>query len=239
MRVYAVAFIALAVPVSSLAQTHDELRRSLPELPASAFPASVNSGPRSATVLDRVLRLAGGALAGAWMGYMASQVVASDWEDRPGIDRGDWAAGGAAFGVAVGLTLPLGAPGRSDSRAEDAGDRDILTTRELREAEGGSLYEVIQSLRPEWLRTRGTASIRETARGRTTGPDPDDVVVQPGIPRIRVYLDDSHLGGVEQLRTIQPVAVGLVRFLDSAAATQRWGAGHLHGAILVITAPVR
>lgn len=167
---------------------------------------------------------------------MASQVAVSDWEDHAGIDRHDWVAGGAAFGFAIGFTLPTGSrPGAIPERRDRR--RTVLTFEEIRESEAANLHAVIRSLRPEWLRTRGTASMRETARGRSTGPGPDDVVVQPGIPTIRVYLDDSLLGDTDTLRDVHPGMVGEVRFLDRAEATQRWGAGHLHGAIHVITAP--
>ncbi len=100
------------------------------------------------------------------------------------------------------------------------------------------MFEVIRSLRPDWLRTRGTGSMRETARGSASGTDPDNVEinVRPGIPTIKVYLDDSLLGDMQSLRTVNPGTVGEARFLTPAQATQRYGAGHVHGAILLIMA---
>lgn len=233
MRTLPIALAFLLLPGPGLAQA----RRAAPPLPPPAMPAPAAFAPApDGGLLDQALRLAGGALAGAWVGFMASQVAVSDWDDGRTIDRSSWAAGGAAFGAAVGFTLPAGPRRAPAPRAERPG-RDVLTLREIREARGSSLYQVIRSLRPEWLRVRGTASMRETPRGRTTGPDPDDVAVQPGIPTIRVYLDDARIGDIDDLRLMPPGSVGEVRFLDAAEATHRWGAGHLHGAIHVITAP--
>lgn len=234
MRILPAILIVLVLPVHGSAQVHPERQPPL----APHFPTAADYAPPPAGPVTRVLQMVGGAMVGAWVGFMASQVAVSDWEDRVRIDRGDWAAGGAFFGMALGLTLP-GGPGlgRSPSR-EARRDRTVIRLRELREAQAENVYELIRSLRPEWLRTRGTASMRETPRGRSTGRSPRDVeITQPGISTLKVYLDDSHLGGLDVLRELQPGSVGEIRFLDTAEATMKWGAGHLHGAIHVITAP--
>lgn len=237
MRFLAIALALSLLPAHSLAQVRGERFMAPANTPVPRLPAPELAPPPSSGVLHQLLRLVGGAAAGAWVGFMASQVAVSDWEDHAGIERNNWVAGGAAFGLAVGLTLPNGGRAVPSPEAPPDRGRSILTTEEIRRSRAASLYEVIRSLRPEWLRTRGTESIRETPRGRSTGAGPGDVVIQPGIPTIRVYLDDSLLGDVDALRDVQPGLVGEARFLDRAEATQRWGAGHLHGAIHVITAP--
>ena len=50
-----------------------------------------------------------------------------------------------------------------------------------------------------------------------------------------VYLDQSRLGGPESLRTIQVTGVTVVRHYSASEAEARFGPGHLHGAIQVIT----
>jgi hypothetical protein len=206
--------------------------------PFAATPAAQPSGEGVST-LRYVLTAAGGAAVGAWIGYMASQVVEGDWEDQQGVRRENWAAGGALAGLTLGLTLPIslgGGPGAA--RPERQRDpRTVLTGEQIRETGSPSVFDAIQSLRPEWLRTRGVGSMRETPRGTGTlsASGQIEIDVDPGIPSIRVYLDDSFLGGVDELRLVSPGMVGDVRFLDTAEATQRWGGGHIHGAIHIRT----
>ena len=234
MRTLPAILIVLALPVHASAQVHPERQAA----PAPHFPAAADYAPPPAGHVTRVLQMVGGAVAGAWVGFMASQVAVSDWEDGVRIDRSGWAAGGAFFGMAVGLTLP-GGPGLGRSAPQERPrDRSVIGAREIAETPAENLYELVRSLRPEWLRTRGTASMRETPRGRSTAFSPGDVeITQPGISKLKVYLDDSHLGDLDALRELQPATVGEIRFLDTAEATMKWGGGHLHGAIHVITAP--
>src|SRR5439155_36991 len=51
-----------------------------------------------------------------------------------------------------------------------------------------------------------------------------------------VYLDQSRLGGPETLRTIQVNAATAIRHYSASEAEARFGPGHLHGAIQIITA---
>ncbi len=79
-------------------------------------------------------------------------------------------------------------------------------------------YELVQTLRPVWLRRRGATSVNDLYEG------------------IVVYLDNGRLGGIESLREIAAASVGTVRFFDPAAANYRFGQGHVSGAIQVVTA---
>lgn len=243
MRATCLLLLLIGLPAAGASQeSQSSLQRLAPLLEPPSLYAAVPSTqqekePRG--LVEGFLRAAGGAAVGAWVGYMASQVAVGDWEDDPRIDRGSWAASGAAVGIALGLTVPGGSrpPGRAAAeRAQRAPGRDVLTSEQLEKARGGNLYGVIRSLRPEWLRTRGTGSMRETARGSASGIGGDVEIEHPGIASIRVYLDDSLLGDLDSLRSVDLGTVGAVRFLSAAEATQRWGAGHLHGAILVLTA---
>lgn len=243
MRTICLILLLVGLPAAGVSQeSQSSLQRIVPLPDAPSLQAAVRYGPQEKEppgVVDRLLRAAGGAAVGAWVGYMASQVAVGDWEDDPRIDRRSWAASGAAVGITLGLTVPGGSrpPGRvAPERTERAPGRDVLTAEQLEKARSGNLYSVIRSLRPEWLRTRGTGSMRETTRGSASGIGGDIEIEQPGIPSIRVYFDDSHLGDLDSLRSVDPGTVGEVRFLSAAEATQRWGAGHLHGAILILTA---
>lgn len=243
MRTTWLILLLMGFPAPGVSQESQSSRQRIAPLPeAPSLRAAIRSTPQEnepQRLVEGLLRAAGGAAVGAWVGYMASQVAVGDWEDDPRIDRGSWAISGAAVGITLGLTVPGGSrpPARAATdRAEGASGRDILTAEQLEKARSGNLYNVIQSLRPEWLRTRGTGSMRETARGSASGMRGEIEIEHPGIPSIRVYLDYSLLGDLDSLRSVDAGTVGEVRFMSAAEATQRWGAGHLHGAILVLTA---
>jgi hypothetical protein len=95
-------------------------------------------------------------------------------------------------------------------------DHRVITEEEIRAAGYSDAFRLVQSLRPQWLRSRGVTSLsqRET---------------------IKVYLDGSLLGGPEQLQQITASSISSVRFLDAIEATQRWGLDHGQGAIVVST----
>jgi hypothetical protein len=101
-------------------------------------------------------------------------------------------------------------------RRGPSGDYKVITEEEIRAAGYTDAFRIVQSLRPQWLRSRGVTSLtqRET---------------------IKVYLDGSLLGGPDQLQQITAASISSVRFYDAIEATQRWGLDHGQGAIVVST----
>jgi hypothetical protein len=95
-------------------------------------------------------------------------------------------------------------------------DSELLTIEELAATEAATLHQVLQRLRPNWLRSRGQISIENTTAGNPV-----------------VYVDDTRMGGVEALHSIIPSEVQEVRHLNAADATNRYGTGHAGGAIIV------
>ena len=85
-------------------------------------------------------------------------------------------------------------------------------------------FDLVQTLRPNWLHTRGEHSIADGSQGI-------DVLI--------VYLDNARLGGAQTLRQIPVQTLTSIQYFDAKSATYKWGNGHTHGAILVSTAPVR
>lgn len=111
--------------------------------------------------------------------------------------------------------------------------REVITTAEIRQSGRADMYSVISVLRPEWLVTQGTNSFRETPKGQSVGLSV--VITDEGIPTLKVYLNNAYLGGIETLREIPAADASVVEYLTPAEATQRFGAGHTHGAIIVYT----
>jgi hypothetical protein len=92
----------------------------------------------------------------------------------------------------------------------------LITSDEMKQSSFANAYEVVETLRPQWFRTRGRASLSQS------------VVV-------KVYLDGALLGGPDQMRHITTRALTSIRYLDGSEATLRWGLDHGQGAIVIST----
>jgi hypothetical protein len=121
----------------------------------------------------------------------------------------------AVGGLLLALSLTACASQSAGERSERGG-RAMLTSMEMNATGYNDLFAVIQSLRPEWLRTQGATSFR--------GPE-----------GIHVYLDGNRMGGVEALQQIATRSISSAQFLSGLEATQRWGLGHGMGAIVIST----
>jgi hypothetical protein len=92
----------------------------------------------------------------------------------------------------------------------------LITAQEIGAIQYSSAFEVVEALRPQWLRLRGRTSVNMREY-------------------VKVYLDDSLLGDPEQLRNVMARSIGSIRFLDANEASARWGLDHGQGAIVVST----
>jgi len=97
-------------------------------------------------------------------------------------------------------------------------DPNLITAEEIASKQGQTLYDVVRALRPAWmLRSRPT----------TLMPQNEGQLI--------VYVDGTRFGNIESLRQFVPNAVQTVRYYSPSDAEARFGPGHLHGAIEVIT----
>jgi hypothetical protein len=92
----------------------------------------------------------------------------------------------------------------------------MISTGEMAASGFTDAFSLVQSLRPQWLRVRGTSSLATSEY-------------------VRVYLDGSLLGGTDHLRQITTSSISTLQYLDGLQATQRWGLDHGGGAIVVST----
>jgi len=118
--------------------------------------------------------------------------------------------------LATAVLLLLGGCYSADQAINRDSDRSVLTQEDFGTASYRTAYAAVESLRPRWLRSRGQGSFR-------------------GSSQVQVYVDDSRVGGVEQLRYIAISAVESMRYIDANAATARWGLDHEDGAIYVLS----
>lgn len=118
---------------------------------------------------------------------------------------------------AVGLLLLLAAiAGCGTTSGARSGSSDVLTRQEIQAAQASNAYELLQQLRPQFLRNRGALSIRDPTAGQVV-----------------VYMNDVHYGDVDSLRTIAIEEIDEIRYISAADATTRWGTGHAGGVIQV------
>jgi hypothetical protein len=99
------------------------------------------------------------------------------------------------------------------------GDPDVITREEIEESTAVTAYDLVANLRPQWLRTRGISTLAQAA----------------GAEDIVVYMNNARLGFPDAMRRVPLGAVQYLQFFTAREATHRWGAGHLHGAILIST----
>ncbi len=140
--------------------------------------------------------------------------------------------------VLVGACAPA-ANGSGAVRASS----NLITAEEIATSGAHTAYGLVQSLRPQWLRSRGIQSLSESThtvgRGGSSGApvansgDSRVTIPNAGRPQVMAYLDRAQLGDPRALDQIMAVDVASIEFLSPAQATLRFGANHTHGAIVV------
>ena len=91
--------------------------------------------------------------------------------------------------------------------------RNVITTAELVQAGDVSVYEALDKLRPQFLRSR-------SAVGTNVAP-------------VRVYIGGLQMEGLDHLREVMARAVKEVRYLEPQQANARFGGNNSGGAIVV------
>lgn len=122
------------------------------------------------------------------------------------------------------LSLMMVSVGACASTGGSGGGRDFnqITRAELDEVEDrvGNLYDAIQRLRPRWLQVRG---------GDRSFSTPTEIVV---------YQDQTFLGDLSVLRSLDPGFPSSLSYLDASQATAQLpglGSRSVSGAIVIHT----
>lgn len=117
--------------------------------------------------------------------------------------------------VAVLLVAALGCA-TTGSSGGDSQSSDVITREEIMDADVSNLYQVVERLRPQWLRVRSRSVERES--------------------EILVVRDGTVIGEVGTLREIGRDGIERLRWMDGeTAAATLVGArdGYVEGAIVV------
>jgi hypothetical protein len=114
------------------------------------------------------------------------------------------------------------------ARVQRRRDPSQIVRAEIERSAASNVHELIESLRPQWLRTRGAQRLRtETV---TVGREVAEAMVQV---QVLVYHDGIRLGGLTALRGVSTRQAASVRFVAAREATQRWGTEASGGVILI------
>ena len=97
-------------------------------------------------------------------------------------------------------------------------DRQMITQDEIDATRAANAYDVIHSLRGNFLSQRGETSFSATSSAYPT-----------------VYVDGMRFGGVDALRGIPARQVATIRLYRSWDATTRFGTGNMGGVIAITT----
>lgn len=103
---------------------------------------------------------------------------------------------------------------------------DYITYVEVVATPVANVYDLINRLRPHWLRTQPAGSIRGNTRNQV----------------IAVYLDDARIGDLASLRTISTSGVQSLRFYDATRAAtvlRNPGTDPIAGAIVISTTNIQ
>ncbi len=91
-----------------------------------------------------------------------------------------------------------------------------ITFEELQRSDQTNALDVIKSMRPQWLRTRGPTTIM--------GSDP-----------VMLYIDGMRMDYIDELQNVPRMNIQEIRFYPGPEAQAKWGLNHTNGAIEVIT----
>ena len=120
--------------------------------------------------------------------------------------------------IVVAALLTLGACAARKPGHLAPKDRNMITADEIARANASNAYEIIERLRPAFLRTRGAESLQNTA---------------PPTPII--YLDGMRYGTLQSLVNVPAMGIVSIQYLSAIDATQRFGFDNSGGAILITT----
>jgi hypothetical protein len=131
-----------------------------------------------------------------------------------------------AIAILVLLVVVMGgaacAPGKPPEQMERAGARrnDRISREEIKARSWTDAYEIVATLRPNWLVDRGRDSFGSGAV-------------------LQIVMNGVRMGGVTSLRRIPAADVEHFQYYDATSATTRWGMSFGKGAIELSTTPAR
>jgi hypothetical protein len=113
--------------------------------------------------------------------------------------------------------------GSAGSVSTPTHDRSVIPYEDMQRATGvNNLYEVVQRLRPEWLKSRGVQA-NQMNRGQ--------IIETAAV----VYIDGQRNGEVDMLKSMPIRGLAALRFYSASEAQVKFGTGNMAPVIEVIT----
>lgn len=122
----------------------------------------------------------------------------------------------AALLVLLAASACRGGHGPTPTLEPRPGPNSPITEEEIERAHSPDLLTLVRARRPQWLNRKRDLTVR-------------------GDDEITVYLNDTRVGGLRELRTMPTVGVQLVSWLTPAQAQYRYGVGNVNGAIVILS----
>jgi hypothetical protein len=113
------------------------------------------------------------------------------------------------------LTMMALAGCASSGGSSGGGSPSTLTRAQLLETRQGTLYSAVQTLRPNWLRSRGTTSLS-------------------GSSQVVLFLNGAPFGTVSDLNSISIDAVEDIRYMSASEAGARYGTTAGNSGLLLV-----
>jgi hypothetical protein len=120
------------------------------------------------------------------------------------------------------VALAIGCASAGGTSAK--GNPNVISEEEIATSTSANAYDLIQRLRPNFLRTRG--AVHGAPSGGINNIETVDLVI---------YLNENRLGGSAQLRQIATSEIREVHYFSASEATTKWGTGHSAGAIQIVS----
>jgi hypothetical protein len=154
------------------------------------------------------------------------------------------------FGIAAAAVLVGVVPVAGQQVSASANrDRRVITTEEIEKAQSTDAYQVVEKLRPEFLRRMSRTAGRSGGGGggmagggaggtgggtggSETQPDPGYSQPEPA-RTAAVFVDGTEMGGVEELQRLQSNIVEEIRYLSGSDAQTKYGPRFSAGVIEV------
>lgn len=115
----------------------------------------------------------------------------------------------------VAVLLAVGACASSGSSGSSGTSATVITGEQLMATNQSNLFQALQNIRPQWLRSRGSASL--------SGPT-----------QVMLFVNEAPYGTVNDLSSIPIDAVQDVRFLNASEAGSRYGTAAGAGGLLLV-----
>jgi hypothetical protein len=132
-----------------------------------------------------------------------------------------------------------GADATGTTQTATARNRDFISHEELQAPNVVSLtvLEAVRSLRPRFLINRGTNTVPAVDPKVVAGPlgyDPNPLN-DGEAGRVHCSIDGNKVGPLDELDRIRAISVKEIRYLDVAAAHQKFGSSSHEGPVILVT----